>query len=395
MKINIRAEENAFLLFDRESARTAYLNEEEFEALKRWADGEENGFASRLIRMGLLEEGQKAEIREKAVEAARRKAPYRSFCAPESLHIELTACCPLHCPQCYQRLTKTELSWEFLEDNLRQAAELGVFQIAFGGGEPLIYPHLEAAVSLTAQLGMACSITTSGWELTKERLQKLIGLGLNHMQVSLGGSTKEIHSRSREGFEITLQALSLLQKEAISYGVNWVARMDNIDDFPAFVQQMQAYGVGNINILRYKPAAGEEYFKLRLTKEKLLQLEANIRKVKGIAIRVDSAFSCLLCHLNKQAGAFCGCGAGRRFLAIDANGYYRPCSHIAWKEQGKKLKEIWYHSEHLEAFRTLGEQIGQPCKTCRYLESCGSCRAVVLAQDGDFWSGDPECCFFE
>jgi len=112
--------------------------------------------------------------------------------------------------------------------------------------------------------------------------------------------------------------------------------------------------------LRYKPSLGEDYASHCLSAEKLMFVEDTIREIKGINIKVDSAFSNLLCHINNRTSFFSGCGAGRRFLAVDADGYYRPCSHISMKEKSGSLKDIWYRSTNLEFFRTIADNITEP-----------------------------------
>lgn len=399
MRVNVRAEQNAVMLFCRSTGRTAYIDGEELEALIRWMDGEETKFSRRLKRLGILEEEGKEQIHSQILLAREKVAPLHSFCAPESLHIELTEQCKLNCPQCYKSLSNKELPKEILEDILHQAAEVRVFQIAFGGGEPLLYSHLSQAVAKTTEYGMSCSITTSGYGLSSQRLSELETLGLNHIQISLGGSTEEIHNHSRDGFSYGIQALQKLQKytkekqSTLSYGINWVARMDTIDDFPSVLHLAKTLQAQNINILRYKPSKKEEYSNIRLSKEKLLQLETMIRKAKGIPIKVDSAFSCLLCHFNHRAGKFTGCGAGRRFLAVDVEGFLKPCSHVSFREESRNLEETWFHSKVLENFRQINSSIGFPCNQCSYRNGCGSCRAIVMAQSNNFYAGDTECPF--
>jgi pyrroloquinoline quinone biosynthesis protein E len=99
----------------------------------------------------------------------------------------------------------------------------------------------------------------------------------------LNGSTKKIHSHSRDGFDEGIEALRLLQNSSFSYGINWVARMDNIDDFPKMAELANNYNVNNLNILRYKPSPTEDYNACALTSEDLL--ENFIRKIKSVRIQ--------------------------------------------------------------------------------------------------------------
>lgn len=72
-----------------------------------------------------------------------------------------------------------------------------------------------------------------------------------------------------------------------------------------------------------------------------------IKEVKNIRLKTDSAYSSLLCYLNNRPGLFAGCGAGRRFMAIDAAGNFRPCSHTTLTQPGNNIMDYWYNSSHL------------------------------------------------
>ena len=391
----IRPEENAILIWNLELARTAYVSGEELTSLDHWATGFDNPFSDRLEKLGVISKANKQAIADAIQASTQIKAPTNSFYAPESLHIELTEYCPLKCPMCYKTSTCSELPIDFLLDIIRQAAEMQVFQIALGGGEPLVYPELLTAIRKISYYKMASTITTSGVGLTYERIEELKHAGLNHIQISLNGSSEAIHSLSRDGFNDGLEALKTLQKAQISCGINWVARMDNIDDFPQMIKLAKTCNVDNINILRYKPSLGEDYNNIALSDEKILILEKYIRNAKGIRLKVDSAFSNLRCKLNGRTSFMSGCGAGRRFLAVSACGSYMPCSHVNMKERplehSNHLHHVWRNSKNLAMFRNLGHNISSPCSDCIYLHGCYGCRAIILSQSEDFNAGEMHC----
>ncbi|MCL1994165.1 MAG: radical SAM protein [Spirochaetes bacterium] len=418
---NIRAEENALLIWNMEAARTAYISGEELAVLERWAHGEKNennGFIDRLKTLGLITDDCKQAIKDAAISCRSKKSPANSFYAPESLHIELTGQCPLNCPTCYKPATQESLPLDFLSDLLRQAQEMQVFQIALGGGEPLIYPHLTAVIQEIRRLGMASSVTTSGVTLTGAKLAELKTAGLNHIQISLNGSNKVVHSKSRNGFEHGINALEILRgfnydalrqridsdieplnvfrETGISYGINWIARADNIDDFPQFMRLAKNYQAHNVNILRYKPSPKEDYAQNELSARQFLQLAKYVRERKNgkLNLKLDSAFSNLRCIINGRTSFMSGCGAGRRFIAVDSSGFYRPCSHVPMREQPQDLhtlRTVWHESKNLEMFRNLQSRIEQPCATCDYLQGCYGCRAISLAQSGGFYAGAKGC----
>jgi len=126
--IRIRAEENALLIWNAKYARTAYISDEELNCLERWTNGENSGFSERLKKHGIICDAVKLKVKEAILEAKNKKTPPHSFCAPESLHIELTSHCPLNCPQCYKNCSGTDLSFKLLLDAIKQAMKCVFFK---------------------------------------------------------------------------------------------------------------------------------------------------------------------------------------------------------------------------------------------------------------------------
>jgi pyrroloquinoline quinone biosynthesis protein E len=393
-RIKVRAEQDFILLWNIDSARTSLVSGAEMKVLHEWADGgSETGFIRRLKELDIVHDDCKSEIAAAIAESKPRKSPLRSFYAPESLHIELTSRCDLNCPQCYKQLSHSDLPLEKLSNIIRQAAVMKVFQIAYGGGEPLMYPHIFEAVEETVKHGISTSVTTSGYGFDRHILDEFVHAGLNHIQISLNGSDESVNSKSRDGFDCAVSALEVISKSKMSFGINWVARNDNIHDFPNLIELARKMNVGNVNILRYKPSRNEEYSRAALTREQNDFLVDVIKRTKGVCLKVDSAYSSLLCRLNRQNSFLGGCGAGRRFVAIDSQGRFKPCSHVEFSSDVDSIAEYWKNDETLMKFRQIEVQIANPCKNCEYLASCCGCRAVVIGCSGEFYGAD-ECGLF-
>jgi PqqA peptide cyclase len=393
-----RVEPNTLMIFNEETGITAAISGRELENLRMYlAEGSISKFISRLYEVGLLPEDLEAErsnILEKIDRAAHIYSPLRSFAAPESIHIDITTVCPLKCPQCYKEYNQhREMSYETFSNIIEEASSMGVFQIAIGGGEPLLVKRVGDYVQLVRSKGMACTITTSGYGLTLELLSKLKKAGINHIQVSLNGSTEDIHSHSREGFEEALSALQLLSEGSIPFGINWVARMDNVYDFKNIITLAKRLRCDNINLLRYKPSPMEDYNKVALTKEAYELLVEEIKNIPGINLKVDSAFSNLLCqiHKGKVSPLNCGCGAGRRFMIVDAFGRFKPCSHMSAVSEDRNLASYWQDSEDLLLLRQGEENIKGQCQSCSYIKACRGCRAICESLYKDINAGEINC----
>lgn len=159
------------------------------------------------------------------------------------------------------------LSLHQVKELLREAEQLKVFQIAIGGGEPMIYPYLKEVLTMLQQTEMAVTITSSGYGMTKEKLKELKSYGVNHIQISLNGVDKKIQEQSRQGYEDAILALKNLSESGISFGINFVARKDNMEQLEKIILFAQSLHADNVNILRYKPSKHERYEEIALNEE--------------------------------------------------------------------------------------------------------------------------------
>ncbi|NLI57564.1 MAG: hypothetical protein GX387_03455 [Clostridium sp.] len=56
-----------------------------------------------------------------------------------------------------------------------------------------------------------------------------------------------------------ISALNIMAESNVLFGINWAARMDNVYDFENVVVFAEGLKANNINILRYKPSAREDF----------------------------------------------------------------------------------------------------------------------------------------
>ena len=317
---------------------------------------------------------EKEALRELIQQCYVKKEILRSFCVPEIMNIELTTRCPLRCPQCYCDLyggkdIKKEVALRYID----QAAVLKIPFINLSGGETLVYPHLIELVKHIHGKGLCSAIAISGWGFDFQKLQQLKRAGIDEIYVSLNGSTEEVNRQSREGYQLAIEALKVLKTDgATDYYINWVARNDNVEDFPQMVCLAKEYGVKEIVILESKPDA-EYAMQASLSKEKFFMLAEFLKKhdQEEISIGVEPCFSPLLAYLhnrffvNHNRGINKGCGAGRNGMAVDVNGALIPCRHLLHPEKYSFIEEYWQESEVLNRLRIFEDNKGEPCKSCR------------------------------
>ena len=108
---------------------------------------------------------------------------------PLALLAELTHRCPLRCPYCSNPLAleraRAELDTATWQRVLGEAAALGVLQVHFSGGEPLVRRDLAELVGHASKAGLYGNLITSGIGLDAGRMAALVEAGLEHVQLSL------------------------------------------------------------------------------------------------------------------------------------------------------------------------------------------------------------------
>lgn len=108
---------------------------------------------------------------------------------PLSALLELTHRCPLACPYCSNPIALAALreemdtaGWRSL---LQQAADMGVLQAHFSGGEPMLRKDLPELVAHARGLGLYSNLITSGVAGGEPMLDQLQAAGLEHVQLSV------------------------------------------------------------------------------------------------------------------------------------------------------------------------------------------------------------------
>ena len=339
--------------------------------------------------------GAKAYLRHNGVAVK----DFRAFYAPVQMNLELTSRCPLRCPQCYCDLNRGKdlppdkaLYW------LENAAKHGVSHINLSGGETMCYPHLHQLIRACREYGLQSNVALSGWGIDENSLQELIDCGVNHIYISLNGSTEPINRKSRDGYALAIRALELLQKKAFANThINWVMHSFNADDFPAMLKLAEEYGVSELVVLVFKPNADYELPSLP-TAEQVQEIAKTIRAYHGsVKVTVEGCFSQLRAVLNQRfftnlnRGVGRGCGAGRDGISVSADGRLTPCRHLEIEEDWDDILAYWQGSETIKALRAMEDAPEKPCSACKYRRYCLPCAAVNYKQKGRLFMGC-DCC---
>ena len=323
---------------------------------------------------------------------------------PLVLNFELTTACPLRCPQCYCTLEGgRHMDLDLAKHYVDQAVELGTKYLNLSGGETLCYPYLYELIRYASPKMKEVSVSLSGAFFNQQTYEKLASAGVHNICVSLNGSTPEINALTRDGYDLAIRALALLQENRFDHVIlNWVMHNNNVDDFPNIVALAERYGVFMIDVMGLKPDAALD-MKTFPSKEQIIAISSFIRKYRGgIRIAVETCYSPFAAlHMqtklfgNMNVGEQKGCSAGRTAMSVTVDGTFTPCRHVMIQEHFPDMATYWHQSATLMKLRGLDDLRREPCSSCKYQDNCRHCQAISMASSSDLYLGFQGCPVYE
>jgi radical SAM protein with 4Fe4S-binding SPASM domain len=408
----IRPEPGGALLFQRATAETALLDLAGLDALYFLLKGEVRDyppfFAGYLRRRGFVVPGP-PDGALAAVEAVRDAAPTtcappRSLSVPETIHFSVTGRCDQACTGCFysarpgSAVAAIHAPFALFERVVCQADQARVFQIALGGGEPLLHPRLVDMVRLAHNHGLVPNLTTNGNHLTRELALALRAAGVGQVQISLNGADEAANAASRPNFAAAVRALETCRAVGLRFGVNFLLTHSSLPHLAGAIELGRRLGADSVNLLRPKPpvADGDWLVRESPTPQDYRVVKRSLRGQTGTTrITLDASLTFLLTDLPAdrlyRAGVW-GCCAARKFVTVLPDGGVLPCSHVRQSDvsQGDFLR-AWRESPLFARFRAMEESMRGPCCACAHLSLCRGCPAVVMAFGGQMGDSDPHC----
>lgn len=324
---------------------------------------------------------------------------------PLALIAELTHRCPLHCVYCSNplELTRPDRELDTTEWNrvLREAAQLGVLQADFTGGEPLARPDLVELVRAARSAGLYVNLITSGVPLDEKRLDELVAAGLDHFQLSFQGAAEEnaaefsgtrTHARK-------IQVAKSVKRHRIALTLNFVIHRRNLSDLEGMLELTEELAPSRVEF------AHVQYYGWAFANRELLlptraQVDQSLQILKAAEERMRgrTRVAYVVPDYYAKYPKPCMGGWGRKVLLVKPEGDVLPC-HAANVIPGmtfenvrtNSLGRIWAESEAFQRFR--GESwMSETCRTCeRRAQDFGGCRCQAFLLAKDAAATDPVC----
>lgn len=324
---------------------------------------------------------------------------------PLAMVAELTYRCPLHCPYCSNPLElaryRDELDTADWLRVLSEATELGVVQVHFTGGEPLVRRDLPELIHQARQLDLYSNLSTGATLADEAALTRLKEAGLDALQVSLLDMRADGNDwlAGVPSFDRKREAVAIARRLGFPITLNVVLHRHNLDHINEIIDLACRWEVDRLELAhtQYVGWAFRNRAALLPARE---QVERASEAVGWARERLNGRPDILhvLPDYFQQYPKACLQGWGRVFLTVAPDGAVLPCQtarEIPGLEfpnvRTATLEEIWTSAPVFQRFRGTA-WMPEPCRSCERREvDFGGCRCQAFLVTGEAAATDPVC----
>jgi mycofactocin radical SAM maturase len=327
----------------------------------------------------------------------------RGLDAPICLTWELTYACNLACVHCLSssgRRDPGELTPAEARGVVDELAEMKVFYVNVGGGEPMMRPDFFDLIGYAVERKVGVKFSTNGTRLTADAARRLAAMDYVDVQVSIDGALAATNDavRGQGSFAAARQAMdNLAAADFGQFKISVVMTRENVSQLDLFSEIAESYGA-QLRLTRFRPSGRgvDSWEALHPTAEQQRMLYRWLLERPDV-LTGDSFFH--LSALGQPLDGLNLCGAGRVVCLIDPVGDVYACPFVIDREflagnvrQPGGFAEVWRHSE---LFGSLREpQSAGACASCGSYDACqGGCMAAKFFTGIPLDGPDPECVY--
>jgi radical SAM protein with 4Fe4S-binding SPASM domain len=332
----------------------------------------------------------------------------------------LTAKCKENCSECYMKNSESfsnELlnglsldKWINVFDDFKGfSRKYNLSAVAYiTGGDPLLFDGLYELLAYLNEIGVKVRMMGNPG-FTLETALKLKSLGVTRFQVSIDGSTSEVHDelRSKRGsFNKAVKSVEILNKAGIESSVMATVSKKNYHSLLGLPRMMTDLGVFIFNFARLVPFNESsrdfmmkpfQYRDFLIGMDNAFKEEVS-RGSKTIFGKKDNLWALLhleqglLNNLPKDDVIYSGCPIGALGLSILADGSVYACRRMPVSigvVPNNSIEDIFFNSSFHDDVRKI--ENFEKCSGCELLRFCRGCPAISFANYGSPFSPDPQC----
>lgn len=298
---------------------------------------------------------------------------------PWTILLDPTSACNLHCTGCWaaEYGNKLNLTYDEIDDIIRQGKELGVYMYIYTGGEPLVR---KADLIRLCEKHSDCVFLcfTNATLIDEAFADDMLRVGNFVPAISLEGFEEATDGRRGSGvFQKVTKAMELLRSKKLVYGISACYTSANYESITSeeFYDSLISMGAYFIWYFHYMPVGNDAVPELLPTPEQRKGTYERIRHFRA-------AKPLFAMDFQNDAEYVGGCIAGgHRYLHINANGDIDPCVFIHYSDSNIREKSL------LDALRSpmmMAYHRGQPfnknmLRPCPMLENPQRLREMVAS----------------
>lgn len=263
---------------------------------------------------------------------------------PWTILLDPTSACNLHCTGCWaaEYGNKLNLSYDEIDDIIKQCKEMGVYFYIYTGGEPLV--RKDDLIRLCEKHDDCVFMAfTNGTLIDEAFADEMLRVKNFVPSISLEGSKEATDSRRGDGvYDKAVKAMKLLREKKLLYGISCCYTSENYDSITseAYWDMMIEMGAYFVWYFHYMPVGNDASVELMPNPE---QRELVYRRIREQRARKPL----FAMDFQNDAEFVGGCIAGgKNYLHINANGDLDPCVFIHYSDSNIREKTI------LEALRS-------------------------------------------
>jgi mycofactocin radical SAM maturase len=325
----------------------------------------------------------------------------RGLDAPICLTWEWTYACNLQCVHCLSssgRRDPRELDTAQMRAVVDQLADMQVFYVNVGGGEPMTRTDFFEVLEYSVDHGVGVKFSTNGGMIDAEKARRLAALDYVDIQISLDGADAMTNDpvRGVGSYERARQAMEHLAAAGFgAFKLSVVVTRHNVDQLDSFAALAADHGA-ELRVTRLRPSGRgqDSWSRLHPTAQQQRELHSWLLARPNV-LTGDSFF-----HLAAYGQSLPGlnlCGAGRVVCLIDPVGDVYACPFALHEHfragsvlDGGGFAQVWRSSDLFTELREPGNP--GACTSCGHYDACqGGCMAAKFFTGLPLDGPDPEC----
>lgn len=345
-------------------------------------------------------------VADGVVELSPSPLPERNFSRPltspwqlKIMQLQLTNRCNLACAHCYAESATPypdELPTDKIFTLINEFVGLGGCRLFLTGGEALLHPDLEEVIAYAKSRHLFVYLSTNGFAVTKEKVTKLVELGVGAVNVSIDGNNAATHDtfRGQPGaFAKAHEALRLFSESGVTCGSQTTLFKGNLAQSEHIYDTMRKLGVRSSFFVRMMPQGrGKANPLLVPTMEEYRLARETEYRNRRLRYGMD------IYPQTKSGGRRCSAAISQLYVRADGKCY--PCPTLESETlclgdyKQASLAEIWKgNPKEVGELRRFEPKAMPGCSNCIHQAVCkGGCAGNAYHVNGDWRKPDPHFC---